>query len=210
MGILGVGQAVSVSQMLLRTVGGAVSGNEQPEESAAAPVEDELLLSDAAQAAQDDLASAGLGRPLNPLELPLGDKAAGRVTVDDLREAYLERRDALAGRIADAFDEAGIDTSEPVRLTVGFDGRVTVAGDHPQRAEIEQIFRETPGLRDQFVQTAALGDFVRSADEAIAFQAAYAKDPYAAVAQYSHLFSGQPQPSFSLLVRDGTATVEFV
>lgn len=134
----------------------------------------------------------------------------GSVHLDAMRAYSNQQRNSLSARIQEALKEAGIDTSRQIRLETGREGSVVVANDHPQRDEIEQIFRERRDLRDRFVEIDTLSSFVRSGDEAIAFQQAYSRNPYAAMAQYSYLFDGSPRPQFSLLVQKDQAAIDFV
>ena len=44
----------------------------------------------------------------------------------------------------------GIDVDTEIKLTTGKDGSVKVKGDHPDKAEIEQYFKDNPEMRDRF------------------------------------------------------------
>jgi hypothetical protein len=52
--------------------------------------------------------------------------------------------------LAAKFEELGIDTSQAVTLTRSSDGTVTVSGDHPDKAAIEQLFTDVPALTEAF------------------------------------------------------------
>lgn len=56
----------------------------------------------------------------------------------------------LTKALATKFEEAGIDTSKPITLTLDDDGKVIVAGDHPDKDAIEKIFTDTPALAEAF------------------------------------------------------------
>jgi hypothetical protein len=52
--------------------------------------------------------------------------------------------------LAAKLEERGIDVSQPVTLTQGADGKVTVAGEHPDKEAIEKLFTDTPALGEAF------------------------------------------------------------
>lgn len=56
-------------------------------------------------------------------------------------------------KLASAFADAGIDTSQAISLTTDYDGNVVVKGDHPDKDRIEAIFAEDKDLRNGFVLT---------------------------------------------------------
>lgn len=113
----------------------------------------------------------------------------GVITGDEMRMALGEAKARYQDRLRSALSEAGIDTSVPLRLQLDTAGRVVVAGDHPDKARIEAIFAEDGQLANVFKEVMALSNMIARGEEAVAFQAAYAKDPKAAVARYSHLFN---------------------
>lgn len=117
----------------------------------------------------------------------------GIITGDEIRMALGEAKSAYQNRLRSALSEQGIDTSVPLRLQVDTAGRVVVAGDHPDKSRIEAIFAEDDRLANAFKQTLSLATMLARGEEAVAFQAAYAKDPTAAVARYSHLFTSTVQ-----------------
>lgn len=129
------------------------------------------------------------------------DTPEGRVTAPDIKSAQKLASELVQDRLQSRMAERGIDTSKEIRLQVAGDGRVIVANDHPQRAEIEKIFTDDEPLRNQFVRLSSLTSMASSIDEAVAFQQAYAKNPYAAVAQYSHLFNPANRGEFSLVIQ---------
>jgi hypothetical protein len=125
----------------------------------------------------------------------------GRVTAPDVKSAQKLAQEMVQGRLQSRLAERGVDTSKEIRLQVAGDGRVIVANDHPQRAEIEKIFTDDEQLRNQFVRLSALTSMAASIDETVAFQQAYAKDPYAAVARYSYLFNQANKGQCSMVIQ---------
>jgi hypothetical protein len=119
-------------------------------------------------------------------------------------KASLEQSEAdLQSNIQNLFAKNGIDTSKKVDLQIGSDGQVIVANDHPQKAQIEQLFKDNPKLRDEFAKYSAQSSLFQAAQESIAFQKAYARDPAAAVAQFSYLFNATETPVVSLSLQNG-------
>ncbi|HEX3012380.1 MAG TPA: hypothetical protein VHQ70_10200 [Syntrophomonadaceae bacterium] len=87
------------------------------------------------------------------------------------------------------FKQLGIDSSIPVELQVDQQGYVRVTNNHPDKEKVEQMFKENEDLRNTYVKIQSFTDLLESGRETIAFQKAYAKNPQAAVAQYSYLFN---------------------
>jgi hypothetical protein len=60
----------------------------------------------------------------------------------------------LTQTLASKFDELGIDTSKPITLKLGSDGKVQVANDHPDKEAIESLFAKTDVLTQAFTALA--------------------------------------------------------
>ena len=190
MRILGIHGAVPLTSQRLAATGGATT---EAAGGQLEPIVDELSLSQGAQA----LAESGAEPPG-----VFGPRlSGGAIYVEDIRGNYEQNLAGLRDRLRQQFAEHGIDTSSEIRLQTASDGSVFVAGDHPQKAEIEQLFVDQPQLRDRFVQVDAQASFMRAVEESMAFQRAYRDNPEAAVQQFAHLFDGSPNPVFSLLIR---------
>lgn len=107
----------------------------------------------------------------------------------------------IQAKLTKLFADKGIDTSKEIKLQVGADGQITVAGDHPQKAQIEQLFKDDANLRDDYIKFTAFSELAAAGQEANTFQAAYAKDPTAAMKQYSYLFDTETKPTLSLTIK---------
>jgi hypothetical protein len=160
---------------------------------------DLLDLSPEAQAAADALGNSSTNTGASLLSTLLGAN-----TIDGMQASADDAFASVQSKLRTLFQENGIDSSQEIKLQVGSDGNVIVANDHPQKAEIEQLFKDDPSLRDEYVKFTAMSELAASAREAIAFQAAYANDPTAAVAKYSYLFDNQGKSTLSLSILDDT------
>jgi hypothetical protein len=98
------------------------------------------------------------------------------------------------------FKENGIDTSQEIDLQVDSTGQVIVANDNPQKAQIEQLFKDNPNLRDEYIKFTALSELAAAMRETQAFQTAYAKDPSAALSLYSYLFDSGNKGTLTLSI----------
>ncbi len=110
------------------------------------------------------------------------------ISLDDLKEALRQSEQAARDETDALLRENGISLTPPVELTTGQDGTVKVKGDHPQKEEIEQLMADNPEVSNNFRKASALSALVEAGEEHLEFSKAYAQDPYAAVAEYSHLF----------------------
>lgn len=195
MKILGqTGAVQTASRRLLDLASGATS---TAVEDAANSDGDELSLSPVARGKQAARTAELLQWNAEPLQ------------VADMRRDYEQKLAGLESRLEVAFAKAGIDRSPPFQLQTDAEGKVRVAGDHPQKAQIEQLFVDNPSLRDDFVEVNAKGDFLRAADEAMAFQRAYAEDPEAAVKRFAYLFDSHRKVTFQLTVSGDKYDVGF-
>ena len=86
-----------------------------------------------------------------------------------------------------------------IELKTDFQGNVIVAGDHPQKEKIENYFKENDDVANFFKGMTGAKSFIELSKESIEFQKEYAKDPRAAVAKYSHFFSGKYNYDTSLI-----------
>jgi len=175
-----------------RLIGTARAGGvDSPHEQSSA---DQLDLSNEAQV----LASSLQNEP--PSLVHAGDG----VRIENVQENYAKNLSVVQARIERVLAENSLRSTDEIRLQIGFDGRLIVAGDHPQKQRIEALLGSEPGLRNEFALVSSQASLMKAADEAIAFQAAYRKDPIKAIAEFSHLFQ-QPRPDsvFQLSFLDG-------
>lgn len=124
---------------------------------------------------------------------------SGVVRMQDLRSAYETAFAAFTQRLDGLLDSAGVDRSRPARLQADAVGSITVTNDHPDKEAIERLFRENPELANQFRGLSGLASLLAAAEKHEEFAAAYEKNPYAAVGEYSQLFAGH-KPAFELFL----------
>jgi hypothetical protein len=140
----------------------------------------------------------------------MSDLSSRRINSLDSREVGLHLADVgrnheqlldeFKSRFSQQLNERGIDREQEIRLTVAGDGQVIVANGHTQRAEIEQIFRDQPRLRDQFAEISGQASLLRAAKEAVEFQQAYRKNPIQALQEFRFLFERSGQPMYSMSI----------
>lgn len=68
--------------------------------------------------------------------------------------------DQFARKLGGLFRAEGIDTNAPINLEIAQDGSVRVAGNHPQKAQIESYFFTNPSLAEEFRQISGDNDNV--------------------------------------------------
>lgn len=133
----------------------------------------------------------------------------GCIQIPDIRAAYAGAMERFASKLNDLLNEEGVDRRSDAVLRTDGMGMVRVTNDHPDREKIEAIFQDNPDLANEFRGLSATADFLRAADESSKFQAAYAKDPQAAVARYSYLFDNSPAKAFTLHINQDAITEVF-
>ncbi|MCG8653493.1 MAG: hypothetical protein MI861_26890 [Pirellulales bacterium] len=124
----------------------------------------------------------------------------GTISIEDIRRHTEEIQVDLHGRIHALLERSGISLDGEVPLQVSpYSGQIQVVGDVPQREQIESVLASDPGIGDDFRRLSTLRALVDSADKYSEFAAAYARDPYKAVEEYSELFSPNREPIQFLL-----------
>jgi len=136
--------------------------------------------------------------------------AQGNIHIEDIRAALQQRTDGFRGKLSRLLREAGVDRSQEATLKTDAAGKVLVANDHPDKTKIEAIFEQHPELANEFRGISATASFLNAADRAAPFHQAYAKDPYAAVAQYSYLFDDHGGPEFQWRITQDAMEAFFV
>ncbi|WP_051261010.1 hypothetical protein [Desulfovibrio inopinatus] len=155
----------------------------------------------------DTVSLSGSGRLMADFFAGIGvtPSSNGAVSLDDIKAAMEQKQQALEEDIDALFRENDIATSPSVTLTTDGEGRVRVQGDHPQKAEIEALFEESPELSNDFRAVSGLSSLVEAGKEYSEFAELYAQAPYTAVAQYGHLFNSLGESEFSMTVEGSTA-----
>lgn len=135
----------------------------------------------------------------------IGTPTSNVIQIEDIRKAYEESFADLKEKLGDLLEEAGVDRSTVAELRVDSTGKIVVTNDHPDKETIEQIFEDNPELANQFRGLSGLFSLLEAADSQSDFAAAYERNPYAAIAEFSELFSDQ-QSVFELLI--GSTEIE--
>ncbi|ACS81236.1 hypothetical protein [Maridesulfovibrio salexigens] len=122
------------------------------------------------------------------------------ISLDDLKTGLETSTKKFQDDVNVLFLQNDISTDPPVELTTDGYGNVRVMGDHPQKDKIEQLFEDNPDLANDFRGISGLNSLVEAGEEYLEFAKAYEKNPYEAVAKYSHIFSGMDIEEFSMTV----------
>ena len=114
--------------------------------------------------------------------------------INNLDEITAEFKDDLQSQLRNE----GIDCDQPFKLTVAYDGKVVVSGDHPDKAKIEKYFEDNPEMRDRFADISVHTVLKRHLEAHMEFAEAYEKDPEAAVARYFPIFATIKREGFTM------------
>ncbi|NCB39025.1 MAG: hypothetical protein EOM80_09665 [Erysipelotrichia bacterium] len=117
-------------------------------------------------------------------------KKTGTITNADMESNVAKAEEIFKDHLSRFIINEDIATKPPIELTYSGDGSVKVQDDHPDKARIEQFINGNPQLRNLYAGINSTKNFIAIAEESIKFQKRYAVDPKAAVAEFSHLFSG--------------------
>lgn len=102
-------------------------------------------------------ALASSGAAVDPTSEPL-------IHLEDMRRAAELSLAEFKRMLRQALADAGVDTSQPIRLESDGHGGITLVGDHPDRDKIEKIFEESPDLVARFSAIAKRFTDVRNAE----------------------------------------------
>ena len=84
--------------------------------------------------------------------------------LNDLRQASEQSLSEFTRSLKQLFHDAGIDTSQMIRLEPDDHGGITVVGHHPDADKIEKIFEENPDLAAKFQTLAQKFKDLRAAE----------------------------------------------
>jgi hypothetical protein len=135
--------------------------------------------------------------------LGVSPREDGSIHLEDLQTWFQENSAALGSEINSLLAAQGVDTSQPIDLTMDSEGKIRVANDHPDKEKIEKILAENPEIRNKFAQVSAVGHLLEAVEEHMEFAEEYARNPEAALEKYAHLFS-TVKKAFSVRLEGGT------
>jgi hypothetical protein len=162
--------------------------------------EDRLTLSEGSR-----LASSILKGGLSSL-FGFEPKTPGRITDQEIFEHAQEFLKGLNHRLQDLFNERGIGKDVEIRLGHEYGtGDVIVTSDHPDKEKIEALFKDVPGLRNEFTKITSMLEIAEAGKEAAKFQKAYTENARQAVSRYGYLFDSHLEAFLS--IADGHADV---
>jgi hypothetical protein len=133
-------------------------------------------------------------------------KTPGRITDQEILEHAQEFLKGLNHRLQDLFSEKGIRMDVEIRLGHEYGtGDVIVTSDHPHKEKIEALFKEVPGMRNEFTKITSMLEIAEAGKEAAKFQKAYTENARQAVSRYGYLFDSHLEAFLS--IADGHADV---
>lgn len=153
-------------------------------------------------------ANAGIFQQvLNRLQETVGlggnSDAEPSAEVGELRLQTTQFKNEFQRKLIQRLLELGVDLSQPFTLQEDGFGGVDVAGGHPDKDAIEQLFEEDSELRAEFSQLAGQAGRLYAAD-----RNAFSTGDLPETGSSS--FTSGSNPSFSLVVRDGQTEMAFL
>jgi hypothetical protein len=88
------------------------------------------------------------------------DPATRSVKLDALASNTQSTTDAFARKLGGLLRAQGIDTNSEITLTTGYNGAISVVGEHPQKQGIEALFFANPALGDEYRKISSDNDMV--------------------------------------------------
>jgi hypothetical protein len=118
-----------------------------------------------------------------------------RDRIQELISQYEAQLADLRQQIGGAFSNSLIDTAHELDLTMDADGNVTVANDHPDKAQIDSLFAAHPMLRYGFARLASSASMIETGLDMFPPGLRNLGNPQQAVTDFGSMLSGQNAPS---------------
>jgi len=124
----------------------------------------------------------------------------GCVSIGEIESHAREYLTDLNGTLQDLFSANGIDTSQEIELGHEYGtGNVIVKNDHPDKAQIEQLFADDFDLRNEYTKITNMLTLAAEGKDASQFHEAYSKNPEQAVRDYAYLFNSHIETTVTIL-----------
>lgn len=114
------------------------------------------------------------------------------------RTATLEK--IFEETLKEIMKERGIESDPPFELATASDGHVYVKGNHPAKAEIEDIFSDNPEFENLFRGISGNHELIAALDTHVKFSEDYAINQLAAVMKWAYLFSDSNKYNASMSI----------
>lgn len=118
-----------------------------------------------------------------------------KTRIEELIAQYESELAQLREQIGSAFENSLIDTAHELDLTLGADGSVTVANDHPNQAQIDSLFAAHPMLRYAFARLASSASMIETSLDTFPPGLRNFGNPAQAVTDFGTMLTGQNAPS---------------
>lgn len=146
-----------------------------------------------------DVLKSAISR-FKPQDADSAESAAGPPSRDGIDKSLAAFRETFQRLL----EESGIDTSQPVSLQLDSFGGLQAVGDHTQKDAIQGLLAEHPELLAQFQDLQQSAEQLRSQGESFWDEESSRTPPT------SEFFPESNPSTFSLMFRNGTASIAFV
>lgn len=170
------------------TASAAPSRRQAPVGAAAQPVPTDTV-------SISPMARLAAGTPAMGSVFGVKPRADGAIHLEDIERQFQENTKALHGELQALLRDNGLDAAASFELTTNEQGRLQVGGNHPDKDEIQSLLDKDDTLSRRIQETSGMAAFLRVAEKHGEFAHAYADNPQAAVAKYSHLFGASGDPA---------------
>lgn len=85
----------------------------------------------------------------------------GGNALDALKERAGNLQENFLDRLYTRLDEGGIDLTEKLTLRLNAEGRLSTAGEHPQKEHIDAMLADSPDLANTFMDIASHSELIR-------------------------------------------------
>ena len=150
------------------------------------------------------------GPALRPRQrLRCGENIDPPISIEAMRADQQTTLADFEDRFRRLMREHGIEVGNGIVLTANEQGQVTVSNEHPQKSAVEQLFRDNPDLRAQFVQLTRQATVLRAADLSGELVRLQADSPEDSAQHVSQLLRSSANGSFFLTIRPGDIVADF-
>ncbi|NUM52639.1 MAG: hypothetical protein HUU46_03245 [Candidatus Hydrogenedentes bacterium] len=118
-----------------------------------------------------------------------------KTRIEELIAQYESELSELREQLGSAFENNLIDTAQELDLTLGADGSVTVANDHPNKTQIDALFAAHPMLRYGFARLASSASMIETSLDTFPPGLRNFGNPAQSVTDFGSLLAGENAPS---------------
>ena len=132
----------------------------------------------------------------------------GNISIESIRECYENDTAIIKKQMQALYRKLGISSDTEMTIDIGHDGKAVVSGKSPEAEALADAINSDPELLNTMRRASANASLLAAFEEAAEFQAAYEKNPFAAVERYGYLLNDNRTQNTAFTIREGSLHVD--